>query len=76
MKRVRYVYDIDYHYYEATKAVAKKAQKKNGFNGIQTHDPSDTSAMLYQVYKHLTSSRHQDKNNYFQIELFFSYHHG
>ena len=58
------VYDIDHmyalqientsesdpHSYEATKAVAKKAQKKFwGFNGIRTHDLRDTGAMLYQL---------------------------
>ena len=37
--------------YEATKAVAKKVQKKTfwGFNEIRTHDPRDTSEMLYQL---------------------------
>ena len=36
--------------YEATKAVAKKAQKKSwGFNGIWTHNLHDTAAMLYQL---------------------------
>ena len=38
--------------YEATKAVAKKAQKKSWSfmpNGIRTHDLRDTGAMLYQL---------------------------
>ena len=34
---------IDPHSYKATEAVAKKAQK--GFNGIQTHDLRNTTAM-------------------------------
>ena len=35
---------------EATKAVAKDAQKNTwGFNGIWTHDLRDTSAMLYRL---------------------------
>ena len=43
--------------YEATKAVAKKAQNKFwGFNRIQTHDLSwDTGAMLYQLTSNIIS---------------------
>ena len=36
------------HSYEATKAAAKKAQKK-GSKGIRTHDLCDNSVMLYQL---------------------------
>ena len=40
----------DPHSCEATKAVAKKAQKKIwGFKRVQTHDLRDTDAMLYQL---------------------------
>ena len=42
--------ESDIRSYEATKAVAKKAQKKFwGSNGIWTHDLRDTGAMLYQL---------------------------
>ena len=42
--------ESDLHTYEATKAVAKKTQKKFwGFNGIQTHNLHDTGAMLYRL---------------------------
>ena len=39
--------ESDPHSCEATQAVANKAQKKSVFNGIRTHDLSDTGVMLY-----------------------------
>ena len=48
--RIKNTSESDPRSYEATKAVAKKAQKKFwDFNGIRTHDLRDTCAMLYQL---------------------------
>ena len=48
--RIENTSETDFRSYEATKAVAKKAQNEFwGFNGIQSHDLRDTGVMLYQL---------------------------
>ena len=46
--RIENTSETDPRSYEATKAVAKEAQKKLlGFNGIRSHDLRDTSVTIY-----------------------------
>ena len=50
MLRIENTSESDPHSYEATKTVAKIAQRNFwGFNGIRTPDLQDTGVMLYQI---------------------------